>query len=437
MMPIKKALNRRSFLRGAGTMISLPLLDAMVPALTPIRLTAASAAMRLGFIYTPNGVVQKAWIPAKTGSGYELPDAMRPLEPFRQQVLLLSNLAQHAGRPIGDGGGDHSRASATWLTGVAPKRTEGSDVEAGISADQIAAYELGKKTPLRSLELGLERSPLPDSGYNSIYANTISWRTPTIPNAAETNPRQAFEVMFGSKGSADEDAAPRLYSRRSILDAVRPDVSRLRSRLGARDRSRLDQHLENIRNLELRIEAVDRQSVSDSFEDRAKLMGDLMVMAFQTDMTRVVSFMLAREGSELQYPSLGVSEGHHAVSHHRNDSGKIAKTLKINQLHAALFSYVIDRMQSTPDGDGTLLDNSLLLFGSSLGDGNDHTHHDLPLVLAGGKNCNIKGGKHIRYAQDTPMNNLLVTMLRKAGVPVGSIGDSTGELDLVQVEAVA
>ena len=239
-------------------------------------------------------------------------------------------------------------------------------------------------------------------------------------------------MMFGRTENTDQDKAPRLYSRRSILDVVRPDASRLRSRLGARDRIRLDQHLENIRNLELRIEAVDKQSVSDSFEDRAKLMGDLMVMAFQTDTTRVVSFMLAREGSELPYPSLGVSEGHHSVTHHRNDSGKIAKTLKINQLHAALFSYLIDRMQSTPHGDGTLLDNSLLLFGSSLGDGNDHTHHDLPLVLAGGKNCKIKGGKHIRYPQGTPMNNLLVTMLRKAGVPIGSIGDSTGELELAQ-----
>jgi len=277
MMLTKKALNRRNFLRGAGAMISLPLLDAMVPALTPLRLTAASDARRLGFVYVPNGVVQKAWLPGKTGTGYEFTQAMKPLEPFRNQILLLSNLMQGSGRAIGDGDGDHSRASATWLTGVAPKRTEGSDVAAGISADQLAAQVLGKNTPLRSLELGLEQSSQSDSGYHRIYANTISWRTPTAPNQAETNPRQVFGRLFGQPGST----GPKSYTRRSILDLVRPDATRLRSMLGSRDQQQLDQHLDNIRDLERRLDAVEHRSVSDSFEERAKLMGDLMVIAFQ------------------------------------------------------------------------------------------------------------------------------------------------------------
>ena len=358
---------------------------------------------------------------------------MKPLEPFRNQILLLSNLMQGSGRAIGDGDGDHSRASATWLTGVAPKRTEGSDVTAGISADQLAAQVLGKNTPLRSLELGLEQSPQSDSGYHRIYANTISWRTATVPNAVETNPRQVFGRLFGEQGSA----GPKSYTRRSILDLVRPDATRLRAMLGGRDQQQLDQHLENIRDLERRIDAVEHRSVCDSFEERAKLMGDLMVVAFQTDMTRVVTVMLGHEGSELSYPSIGVSDGHHSLTHHRNDTGKIAKTQKINQLHAAVFSHVLDKLQSTPDGNGTLLDNSMLLFGSSLGDGNEHTHHDLPLVLAGGKNCKIRGGRHIRYAPETPMNNLLLTMLHKADLPVESFGDSTGELDLFPTSKLA
>jgi hypothetical protein len=432
MMPIKKALSRRSFLRGAGAMISLPLLDAMVPALTPLRLTAASGAKRLGFVYVPNGVVQQAWLPSKVGKGYQFTQAIKPLEPFRDQILLLSNLMQHSGRPIGDGGGDHSRASATWLTGVAPKRTEGPDVEAGPSADQIAARELGKHTPLRSLELGLDHASLPDSGYNSIYANTISWRTPTTPNPAETNPRQAFERLFGDSETANREVASHLHSRRSILDLVVPDAKQLRSSLGMPDRNRLDAHLDSIRDVEHRIDQVEPRSVSDSFDERARLMADLMVLAFQTDSTRVATLMLAHERSELAYPSIGVKEGHHSLSHHRNDSGKIAKTLRINQLHAEVFAYILEKLQSTPDGAGTLLDRSMLLFGSSLGDGNQHTHHDLPLVLAGGKDCNIRGGKHIRYAPDTPMNNLLLTMLHKAGVEVDALGDSTGELDLHQ-----
>lgn len=428
MMLTRKTLTRRNFLRGAGVTISLPLLDAMVPALAALRHNDAQA-VRLGFVYAPNGMVQEGWLPSKTGTGYQFASTMKPFEPFRNKMLVLSNLMQNNGRPIGDGAGQHSRASATWLTGIAPKRTEGPDLEAGISADQVAASALSKKTPLRSLELGLERpTGTPDSGYNGVYANTISWRTPTTPNAVESNPSTVFKQLFNEKGATGIE---RISSRGgSILDLVSADSARLRSTLGTRDKSRLDAHLEHVREVELRVRKNNGRDFASSYQDRADLMIDLMVLAFQTDMTRVASLMLAKEGSDLAYHSIGVAEGHHTVSHHAGDSDKIASTMKINALHAKLFAQLLQKMDATPDGDGTLLDHSMVLFGSSLSDGNAHLHHDLPLVLAGGARCNIKGGHHIRYADETPMNNLLVAMLNKAGVPVEKHGDSTGELDL-------
>lgn len=408
-------------------MISLPLLDAMVPALTPIGLTAASGTTRLGFVYVPNGVIQEAWLPAETGAGYEFPQTTRPLEPFRNQILLLSNLAQGHGRPIGDGGGEHSRASSTWLTGVPPKRTELPEVQAGFSADQLAAAEIGKDTRLLSVDLGLEASDSdPDSGYNGLYTSTISWTNPTTPNPMEINPRDAFAELFG-KGEGQAAAG---QSQRSVLDFVRDQAARLRARLGSADQGRLDQHLDTIRDLEKRIAQVDHQSVTDSYVERARVMGDLMVLAFQTDTARVASLMLGREASDLPYPSIGITEGHHTLSHHNNDPVKIAKVQKINELHVSLFAYVLDRMRSTQDGDGTLLDHTMMLYGSSLGDGNTHTHDDLPLVLAGGQSLGIRGGSHIRYAPNTPMNNLLVAMLHKSGLKVQKLGDATGPLDL-------
>jgi hypothetical protein len=446
MILTQKALARRSFLRGAGVTLALPLLDAMVPALRATRLTAANPAMRLGFVYVPNGIIQKAWLPAKVGSGFEFASTMKPLEPFRDKMLVLSNLMQNGGRALGDGAGDHARAGATWLTGVHPKRTEGSEVRAGVSADQIAARELGKKTQFGSLEIGLEEPSLAggcDSGYSCAYTNTISWRTPTMPNPMEVNPRSVFERLFGDGESTDPKARLRVMNEdRSLLDFVRGDVARLQPSLGARDKSKLDEYLEGIRDIERRIQKAEEQSASiqmpllerptgipDEFEDHAKLMSDLMVIAFQTDMTRVISFMMAREGSNRSYRSVGVPDGHHSVTHHQNDPEKIAKTIKIDELHVKTFSYLVSKMDATKDGDGTLLDHSMLLFGSSISDGNAHTHHDLPLVLVGGTGCNIKGGRHIRYAPETPMNNLLLTMLDKAGVPAETLGDATGRLD--------
>lgn len=446
MMFTQKYLPRRTFLRGIGATLALPLLDAMVPAMAATRLTAAKPAVRLGFVYVPNGIIQKAWLPAKTGTGYEMASTMKPLEAYREKILVLSNLMQNGGRALGDGAGDHARAGATWLTGVHPKKTEGSDIHAAISADQIAADEFGKTTQLASLEIGLEEPSLAggcDSGYSCAYTNTISWRNPTMPNPMEVNPRAVFERLFGDGETTDPAARlKRMNEDRSILDFVRGDVARLEPGLGSRDKRKLNEYLEGIRDIERRIQKAEEQNASvkipvferpdgipDDFEEHAKLMSDLMVIAFQTDMTRVVSYMMAREGSNRSYRSIGISDGHHSVTHHQNDPEKIAKTMKIDQLHVKTFGYLLGKLDSTPDGDGTLLDHSMILFGSSISDGNAHTHHDLPLVLAGGGAGQVKGGRHIRYAPETPMNNLLLSMLDKSGVHAEKLGDSTGELN--------
>jgi hypothetical protein len=444
MMTItKKSLPRRTFLRGVGTTLALPLLDAMVPAFAATRDTAAKPAIRMGFVYVPNGIIMNRWTPAAEGGAFEFAPIMKPLEPFRQQLLVLNGLDQVNGNPLGDGPGDHARAGATFLTGVHPKKTEGADIHAGISADQIAARELGKTTQFASLEIGLEAPGMVggcDSGYSCAYTNTISWRTPTSPMPMEVNPRAVFERLFGDGESTD--AASRLARAkedRSILDFVRSDVARLQPGLGVRDRSKLTQYLDAIRDIERRIQLAEEQKmelpvmerplgVPDSFDEHCKLMMDLEVIAFQADLTRVVTFMMAREGSNRSYRSIGVADGHHSVTHHQNDKEKIEKVVKINTHHVQMFAYLLDKLRSTPDGDGNLLDHSMIVYGSSIADGNMHTHVDLPIVLAGGAAGQIKGGRSIRYPKKTPMTNLLLTMLDKAGVQAEKIGDSTGEV---------
>jgi hypothetical protein len=450
MIITKTALKRRTFLRGIGTTLALPLLDAMVPATAATRLTAAKRPTRMGFVYVPNGIIQKNWLPKAEGTAFEFTPTMKALEPFRDKLVVMSNLAQINGRALGDGPGDHARAGATWLTGVHPKKTEGADIHAGISADQIAARQFGNETQLASLEIGLEEPQLAggcDSGYSCAYTNTVSWRTPTSPNPMEINPRNVFERMFGDGDSTDPAARlKRMQQDRSILDFVRADVARLEPSLGHRDKSKLDEYLESIRDIERRIQKAEQQNASmkmplmekpraipEDFAEHCKLMSDLMVVAFQTDMTRVVTFMMAREGSNRSYRVIEVPDGHHSVTHHQNDPEKIGKTEKINQYHVQNFAYLIDRLSKTPDGDGSLLDHSMILYGSSISDGNAHTHHDLPLVLVGGGNGQVKGGRHVRYKPETPMNNLLVAMLDKSGVPAETLGDSTGELGYLEV----
>lgn len=419
----------------------------MVPALSLAKDTAASPAMRLGFVYVPNGIIMDRWTPTGDGADFKFAPTMEALEPFRNRTVVLSGLAQANGRALGDGPGDHARAGATWLTGVHPKKTGGADIHAGVSVDQIAARQLGDVTQLGSLEIGLESPTLAgdcDSGYSCAYTNTISWRSPTTPNPMVISPRAVFERLFGDGDSTDPAARlASLEEQRSILDYVSGDVDRLQGGLCASDRAKLTEYLEAIRDIERRIQRAEAQNatekipnmerptaIPEAFEEHARLMMDLMVIAYQTDMTRVVSCMMAREGSNRSYRSIGVPDGHHSVTHHDNDPVKIEKVVKINQLHARTFAYLLQKMQSTPDGEGTLLDHTMLLYGSSLSDGNAHTHDNLPLVLVGGGCGQIKGGRHLRFPKETPMNNLLVTMLLKAGLhPAAKIGDSNGLIE--------
>lgn len=446
----KKHLPRRAFLRGAGAAVALPFLDSMVPAFAATTKSAANPAVRMGFVYVPNGIIEARWLPSTEGSAFEFNQTMKALEPFRDHTLVVSNLAQINGRSFGDGGGDHARAGATWLTGVHPKKTEGADIRSGISADQIAAREFGKQTQFASLEIGVEAPSLAggcDSGYSCAYTNTISWSSPTTPRPMEVNPRVLFERLFGDGDSTD--AASRLESlkeRGSLLDFVKGSLDRLQTRLGSGDRNKLSEYLDAIRDIERRIQKAEEQNASmkmpliqkpvaapEEFVDHARLMMDLMVVAYQADLTRVVTFMLAREGSNRSYRDIGISDGHHDCTHHQNDAEKIAKTIKINGHHVTQLAYLIDRMKNTPDGDGTLLDHSMILYGSSISDGNRHTHTNLPLTLIGGASGKLKGGRHIKYAEETPMNNLLLSMLEKAGVETDKLGDSTGKLEHLSV----
>jgi hypothetical protein len=445
----KKHLSRRTLLRGLGTAFALPLLDSMIPAMNASKGVASGAPVRLGFVYVPNGIIPAAWTPTAVGTAFEFNRTMKPIEPFRDQLTVVSGLAQINGRALGDGAGDHGRAGATWLTGAHPKKTEGAGIHAGISADQVAAREFGKSTQLASLEIGLDSPSLAggcDSGYSCAYTNTISWRSPTTPLPMEMNPRALFERLFGDGDSTDPAARMiALQDQSSVLDYITGDIDRLETNLGARDRGKLTEYMDSIRDVERRIQKAEEQNASmkmpvierpagvpADFEEHAKLMMDLQVIAFQADLTRVITFMIAREGSNRSYRQIGVSDGHHSVTHHGNDPEKVEKTTKIDGYHVQLFAYYLGKLQSTRDGDGSLLDHSLILYGSSICDGNAHTHHNLPLVLAGGGSGQVKGGRHIRFPEETHMNNLLMTMLDKAKVPLpDKLGDSTGELQLL------
>lgn len=450
MFITKMALPRRTFLKGMGASLALPLLDAMVPAM---RAAGANKPVpRLGFIYTPNGATMASWTPAGESTKLDaLSPTLSPLERFKDQVVVPTGLSQRQAESWGDGNGEHSRGQTVWLCGVHPKRTEGADVQAGITVDQIAAQAIGKDTPLLSLEMALEQNYLVgncDNGYSCVYWNTISWRTPTTPLPMEVNPRVVFERLFGDGGSP-EQRLQQVREDKSILDSVKDSVAALQGRLGASDKVRVAEYLDSMREIERRIQIAEKQSgesvvqlpdrpvgAPEQFDDHAKLMFDLAALAFQADITRVFTLLLGREQTNRPYPWLGVPEAHHAISHHQNDAARLAKAAKINTYHIDLLARFADKLKSIPDGDGNLLDHAMLLQGSGLSNSDQHSHIDLPLVLVGGGAGTVKGGRHLRFAKDTPMNNLHLSMLDKIGVPVEKFGDGTGRLSLEPLSGV-
>jgi hypothetical protein len=432
MMIFKKAIPRRTFLQGVGATIGLPLLEGMVPAMAATRQTAAAPMTRLSIVYIANGMIMPKWTPATEGAGFELTPVLEPLASFRNQMLVLTGLTHNEGRALPDEStGDHARAGATYLTGVHPRKTEGADTRAGISADQIAAKELGKYTQLASLELCLDNPVLLgqcEAGYTCAYMNTICWSTPTTPMPMENRPRAVFERLFGDNDSTDPAVRLRqIQTDRSILDSVTEKVTGLLTGLGPGDRVKLTiQKAEEQSAREL--PTVERPAgVPARFDEHARLMYDLQVLAYQTDLTRVTTFMTGREFGGRTYNEIGIPDGHHSLTHHEYKQEKIDKVIKINIYQASHFAYFLDRLRSTPDGDGSLLDHTMVLYGGSLSDGNLHWHTNLPLLLVGG---GIKGGRHLRYPETTPMTNLLLTMLDRAKVPVEKLGDSTARLDI-------
>ena len=438
MFITKKALSRRTFLRGAGATLALPFLDAMVPALS----AAARPTPRLGFIYIANGVIQNQWKPAVPGALSELPPTLEALESVKDQLNVISGLSHLQADTFGDGTGDHPRASAAWLTGVhAYDRTKpGIEVRLATTADQIAAKQIGKNTQLASLELTVDfpTQGSCDSG-DCFYINTVSWRNPTTPNPAETHPRIVFERLFGDGGSAAQRLS-RIKDTGSILDSITEEVNFLAKTLGRGDRTKLNEYLDSVREIEQRIQNTEAQGkhsielperpidVPDSFDEYTKTMLDLVALAYQADITRVFSMIFARELSSRTFAHIGVADQHHAVSHHRNDPELIAKKAKIDIYHVQLLNYFLMKLQATRDGDGSLLDHSLILYGGGMGDGNLHRHFDLPCLLAGKLGGEFKTGRHLAFPDNTPMTNLLLTLLDKAGVPLDKLGDSTGPL---------
>ncbi len=447
MMIFRKAIPRRTFLRALGASLALPLLDGMVPAFasTAGAIDAGQKSrIRMSFVYVPNGMIMDKWNPSKPGTNYEITPILAPLADFRQQILVMSGLN---GGPSLIGG--HPRASAMWLTGVDPKKSA-YDLQSGVSVDQLAARELGKSTPIQSLELGVENPAElvgEASGYSAAYTNTISWRTPTMPLPMEHKPRAVFERLFGDGSStAPQVRQARIAEQKSILDLVSREVSRLNADLGPSDRNKLNEYLDSVRDVERRIDLARSQpdrkiplmdrptAIPALYEDHVKLMFDLQVLAFQTDMTRVSTFMMAREKSDIVYSQLGQSEPHHAISHNRGDAQKIALKEQIDIYHSKLFAYYLERLRSTPDGDGSLLDHSMVLFGSGLSDGDLHTQRDLPILLAGGAEGKLKGGRYIRYADGTPLTNLHLSLLDLAEVQADGLGDSNGKANLAVAE---
>jgi hypothetical protein len=446
MFITKKHIPRRTFLRGMGVTLALPLLDAMLPAQTPLARTAASPKTRVGFIFIPHGASMSYWTPASEGANFQLTPILSPLEPYRDRLTIVSGTAHRmADAQPGEKGGDHATPAAVFLSGSHPRRTTGQDVRLGTTVDQVLAKQIGQDTPLPSLELGIEdvgATGTCGSGYSCAYSNTISWETPTKPLPVEIRPQVVFERLFGD-GSTPEARTARKQQDRSILDSITHDVAKLRQNVGPSDARRLDQYLDDVREIERRLVMAERQAsvaaaesvpatpvgVPESFEEHVRLMFDLMTLAFKSEITRVSSIMLGRELSVRSFPESGFNGGWHGTSHHGDNPVRLESWSKINRYHVQVLTHFIERLQSTPDGDGNLLDHSMILYGSGMSNGNQHNHYPLPVVLIGGGSGHLRGGRHIK-ADQSPMSNVLLAMLDKAGVQLDSFGDSTGKIDI-------
>ncbi|MHC4876707.1 MAG: DUF1552 domain-containing protein [Planctomycetota bacterium] len=438
-----KPISRRSVLKGTGTLMGLPLLNAMLPTNGLAASTNGPAPLRTAYVFFPNGAIMPSWKPQGEGTDYELSETLKPLEPFKSEFNVISGLAQDNGRAKGDGPGDHARSASSFLTGAHPVKTAGADIRVGVSADQVAAQQIGSQTRLPSLEIGIEKgrsSGNCDSGYSCAYSSAISWKTEHTPMAKEIVPQLVFDRMFGSEEGTPEERARRAKYRRSILDLVADDASRLSKTLGQTDRRKLDEYFTSVREIETRIEQAQKSAelekpdfdipdgVPSDLTQHIRLMYDLLIMAFRTDSTRVATFMLANEGSNRRYEPVGVKRGHHQLSHHRDKEDMVADLRKIDHYLIEQFAYFLKKMSDTKDGEGTLLDNSMIVYGSGLGDGNRHRHGDLPVLLAGRGAGTITPGRHIRYEEEVPLNNLFLAMLHRVGANVESFGDSNGVL---------
>src|SRR5580693_2189726 len=440
MFITKKHLSRRTLLRGVGVTMALPLLDSMVPAQTALQKTAAKVSPRLGFVYIPHGAIMDKWTPATAGKGFEFTPILKPLEPYKNYVNVVSGLGHRAA----DTTAVHSLSPTTWLSGVRPKPTQGVDAFAGVTADQIAAQHLGQETSLPSIELATEdHSGLLgacDRDYGCIYMNTLSWRTHTTPLPMEINPRKVFERLFGT-GSTPAERIARTEEDRSILDAILQETNGLQRTLGKRDQATVSDYLESVREIERRIQNASVLVSADialpeepvgvpySYQQHLDVMYDMIALAYQANITRVFTFMVAREESNRTYPQVGVPDGHHATSHHQNRPEKLEKLVRIQNYHVVQLARFLDRLKNTPDGDGSLLDHSMILYGSNMSNSNVHNHFPLPTLVAGGGAGQLKGGRHLKYPDHTPMSNLLLTMLSKSGIPMDTLGDSTGVLE--------
>ena len=442
---MSEKLSRRTLLRGMGTAMALPLLEGMLP-LSALAQSPKKIPTRMAFLFVPNGVAIENWTPATEGVLGQLPSILQPLEKVKGQINVLTGLTQQNAFALGDGPGDHARSAAAFLTGVHPKKTTGADIKLAISADQLAAQRIGKDTRFASLELGCERGGQSgdcDSGYSCAYSNSISWRSENTPVAKEVNPRLVFERLFGSgeEGEESESRFKRLRYRKSILDFVLEDASALRARLGGRDQRKVDEYLQGVREIEQRLAKLEEDNpalflagsvkptgVPGDYAAHIRLMGDMMILAFQADVTRISTFMFANEGSNRSYRDVGVSDGHHDMSHHGRDPVKMEKKRKIDLFHAEQLAYILEKMASIKEPGGSLLDHSMVLYGGGISDGDRHNHDNLPILLAGRANGTLKTGRHIEYPNRTPLNNLFLSMLDRMGVPAETLGDSTGKL---------